>query len=57
MARKTDDADVVSHVFSAELSAKTNLVRLLKKLILKLYVTESASCLVTCRWEGVIIVG
>ena len=55
MAWKTDDADIVSEIFSAELCTETDLVCLFKYLFLKFHITESASGFITCRRQCIII--
>ena len=57
MAWETDDTNVVSEVLTTELRTEADLVRLLENELLKLYITECAACLVTCRRELVIELG
>ena len=55
MTGQTYHADVVCQIFTAKLCAKTNLMSLLKELILKIDVAECAACLVACCGQVVII--
>ena len=57
VARQTDDSDVMCEILASELCSEADLVSLLKHLFLQLDVTESASGLVTCRRQGVIVMG
>ena len=56
VARQTYDADVVGEIFSSELCSETDLVGLLKHLLLKFHVTESPSGLIAGRRQSVIVV-
>ena len=54
VTRQTNDTDVVSQIFTTELSTQTNLVSLNEQLLLQIDVAESATCLVTSRGQVVI---
>ena len=55
MTRHTDHADIMSEIFSSELCSQTETVRSLKKFLLKLYITESMTILVTFCGKVIII--
>ena len=57
MARQTNDAYVVSHVLTTKLCAQTNLISLLKYLLLQLYVAERTAILVTGCRQLIVIMG
>ena len=57
MAGQADDADVVCHVFSAELGAEADFVGFLQQFFFECDVAEGTSCLVASRRQRVVEVG
>ena len=55
MAWQTDDANVMSHILAAELCAESNLVALLKELLLEGDVAEGTASLVTSSRQAVVV--
>ena len=51
VTRQTDNADVVSHVFAAELCAEPDVVGFLQQLLLQVDVAEGTACLVARRGQ------
>ena len=57
MARKPDDTDIMSEIFSSELGTKANLMCLFQKLLLQLHVAERPSGLISGSRQFIIIMG
>ena len=55
VARQTDDSDVMCEILASELCSETDLVSLFENLLLKLDITESTTCLITCSRKCVIV--
>ena len=55
MARQTDDADVMCQGLAAKLCAESNLVSLVKQLLLQVDVAEGTARLVTRRGQSVVV--
>ena len=57
VARQTYHAHVMGEILAAELGSETDFPCLLKQLLLQLHIAESASALVACGWQLVVVVG
>ena len=54
VARQTDDTDIVSQIFTAELSAQANILSGGQYLFLQLHVAESTATLATGRRQAIV---